>query len=170
MNHLVSLNAQAGELEKILSGVKTMLVKEFDPAQTTMHPVNPGDSLYFLRDKDDCAMRVKATVVRVLLLTNRLDQDLSHTLKEMQPRLQLTEDQYNHWLTVKPDLLVEFDAARKIAVINLKPEKFKDRSSWIAVEEFSLIQELGGINERCNHDQPTYPPFQGDGCSGQPFA
>ena len=68
MNYLVFLDASAGELEKILSGVKTMLVKEFDPAQTTAHPVNPGDSLYFLRDKDDCALRVKATVVRCSVL------------------------------------------------------------------------------------------------------
>jgi len=34
MNHLVVLDAQANELEKILSGVKTMLVKEFDPSST----------------------------------------------------------------------------------------------------------------------------------------
>ena len=98
MNYLVFLDAQAGELEKILSGVKTMVVKEFDPAQTCRaQPVSPGDSLYFLRDKDDCTLRVKATVVRVLFVTNRLNEDPSQTLKEMQPRLQLTEDQYNHW-------------------------------------------------------------------------
>ena len=46
-------------------------------------------------------MRVKATVVRVLSFINDLDEDLSHTLKEMQPRLQLTEDQYNYWATKK---------------------------------------------------------------------
>jgi hypothetical protein len=141
MNHLVFLNARYGELEKILSGVKTMLVKEINPAQTTMHPVNPGDSLYFLKDKDDCAVRVKATIVHVLFLTTCLDQDMSHTLKELQPRLQLTEGQYNHWSAVKPVFLVEFDAAHKIPVINLKPEKFKGRSSWIAFEEFSHFQE-----------------------------
>ncbi len=95
MNHLVFVDAQAGELEKILSGVKTMLAKEFDPGQTAAPPVNPGDSLYFLRDEDDCTVRVKATVVRVLYFTNRLDGDLSQSLKEMQPRLLFTEDQYN---------------------------------------------------------------------------
>ena len=30
MNHLVFLDRRAGELEKILSGIKTMLMKEFD--------------------------------------------------------------------------------------------------------------------------------------------
>jgi len=140
MNHLVFLDARAGELEKILSGVKTMLVKEFDPTQTTAHPINPGDRLYFLRDRDDCAVRVQATVVRVLFITN-LDQDLSHTLKAMQPRLQLTEAQYKHWAAQQQARLVEFGAAHKIGVVRVAPAKTAGRSGWIAFEDFSLITE-----------------------------
>lgn len=139
MNHLVYLDAQAGELEKILSGIKTMVVKEFDPAISTVHPVSPGDSLYFLRSKSDCTLRVKATVVRVLFFTNDLDEDLSHTLKEMQPRLQLTEDQYNYWSSKKEVLLVEFESAHKVGLIQVAPDKIADQSDWIPFEEFSLI-------------------------------
>jgi hypothetical protein len=139
MNHLVFLDARAGELEKILSGVKTMLLKKFDPTQTTAHPVNPGDSLYFLRDRDECALRVKATVTRVLFVTNNPDKDLSHTLKEMQPRLQLTEDQYNTWSAKRQVLLVEFDSAHKIEVIRVASNRIPDRSDWIAFEDFGLI-------------------------------
>ena len=139
MNHLVFLDTQAGELEKILSGIKSMVVKEFDPARSAGQSVRPGDNLYFLRNKDDCAVRVKATVVRVLFYTNDVDQDLSHTLKEMQPRLQLTEDQYNHWSAKQQILLVEFASAHKIGVIHVAPNKIADRSDWIASEEFSLI-------------------------------
>ena len=141
MNHLIFLDAQAGELEKILSGVKTMLVKEFDPTHTPAHPVNPGDSLYFLRNTDECTLRVKATVARILSFTNRLDEDLSHTLKEMQPKLQLTEEQFNHWSVKKQVLLVEFESAQKISAINIKSIKIKDLSSWIAFKEFGLITE-----------------------------
>jgi hypothetical protein len=144
MNHLVFLNTRAGELEKILSGVKTMLIKELDPAQTTAHPVDPGDSLYFLRDNGECAVRVEATVTRVLFLTSNSDQDLSHTLKEMQPRLQLTEDQYNHWSAKHHVLLVEFESAQKTGVIQVAPYKITDRSNWIAFEEFSLVAEEKG--------------------------
>jgi len=138
MNHLVFLDARAGELEKILSGVKTMLVKEFDPAQTNAHSVNPGDSLYFLREQDECTVRVKATVVRVLYFTNTDEEDLPHTLKEMQPRLQFTEDQYNFWSGKQPLLLVEIEAAQKIGAIRVTPPKVTDRSDWIAFEAFSL--------------------------------
>ena len=61
MNYLVFLDTRAGELEKILSGIKSMLVKEFDLTQSVEQLVRPGDSLYFLRNNDDCAVRVKAT-------------------------------------------------------------------------------------------------------------
>ena len=69
MNYLVFLDPQAGELEKILSGTKSMIMKEFDPARTADQPVSPGDSLYFLRDNGEPNLRVKATVVRVLSYT-----------------------------------------------------------------------------------------------------
>ncbi len=136
MNHLVFLNVQAGELEKILSGVKTMIMKASDPAQP---PVSLGDGLYFLRDNGECAVRVTSTVTRVLFLNNSAEEGLSHTLKEQQPKLQLNEDQYNDWSARKHVLLVEFESAQKIGVIHVAPDKITDRSDWITFEEFSQI-------------------------------
>jgi len=141
MNHIVFLDTRAGELEKILSGLKTMLVKEFDPAGPALPPVCPGDSLFFLRNKDDCALRVKATAVRVLVCRKNSIEDLSHILKEMQPRLQLTEEQYDCWSAKGQLLLVEFESAHKIDVIHVAPHKITDRSGWIPFEELSLITE-----------------------------
>ena len=57
----------------------------------------------------------------------------------MQPRLQFTEDQYNHWSAKQQVLLVEFGSAHKIGVIQVAPDKITDRSDWIAFEDFSLI-------------------------------
>jgi len=139
MNPHVFLDAQAGELEKILSGVKTMLLKEFDPAPFPAHPVNPGDSLYFLRSADESALRVKATVARVLFLTNNRNEELSQILKEKQPKLQLTEEQYNYWSARQQVLLVEFSFAQKIAAVHVAANKIMARSGWIAFDEFSLI-------------------------------
>lgn len=143
MNHLVVLDAQAGELEKILSGLKTMLVKENDPSHSTQCTVNPGDVLYFLRNKNDSAPRVRATVVRILHLSELSSIELLHALKEMQPRLQLTEDQYGYWSVQRQFSLVEFESAHKINIIHLAPDIIRDGSSWIAFEDLSLITRLG---------------------------
>jgi hypothetical protein len=141
MKHLVFLDRRAGELEKILSGIKTMLIKNLAPAQPFAQPVNPGDCLYFLRDDDDCDLRVTATVVRVLPVTSDPGEGLAQTLKEMQPRLQLTEEQYNHWSARKQVLLVEFEAAHKIGMIHVAPHKITDRQGLIAFEDFNQISE-----------------------------
>jgi hypothetical protein len=139
MNHLVILDRRAGELEKILSGVKCMLVKEIRPPQAATAPVNPGDSLYFLKDEDDCCLRVKASVVRVFTVIDAPDEHLTHTLKEFQPKLQLTEDQYNHWSTREQVQLVEFDRAQKMDLVQVATHRVADRSDWIAFKEFSRI-------------------------------
>lgn len=141
MNHLVFLDAQAGELEKILSGLKSMVLKEFDSTHSAEQPVKPGDSLYFLRNNDECAVRVKATVVRVLPCENGLNEDISRTLKELQPWLQLTEDQYNRWSTSKRMLFVEFEDAQKISELHIAPGMITDRTRWIGFEEICQVTE-----------------------------
>jgi hypothetical protein len=141
MNHLVFLEPRAGELEQILSGVKSMVLKEFDPAQTYVHPVKPGDGLYFVRNMDDCTLRVKARVFRVFVCMNTQDDELSHTLKEMQPRLRLTEDQYSYWSSRMQLQFVEFDSAHKIDAVHLAAKDISDRSDWIAFDDFDRIAE-----------------------------
>lgn len=141
MKHLIFLDRGAGELEKILSGIKTMLIQDLASAQHAEQPVNPGDRLYFLRDTDEGFVRVTATVVSVLPVTNDPYEDLSQFLKEMQPRLQLTEEQYNHWSGKGKVLLVEFGSAQKIGVIHVALEKATDRSDWIPFDDLSLITE-----------------------------
>ncbi len=139
MNYLVFLDTRAGELEKILSGIKNMVAREFDLTQSVEQLVRPGDSLYFLRNNGECVVRVIATVVRVLPTEERSDEDLAHILKELQPRLQLTEEQYNYWSAKQRMLLVEFGSAQKIAVIHIASDKITDHSDWIAFDEFSQI-------------------------------
>jgi hypothetical protein len=87
---------------------------------------------------------VQATVVRVLLAADAADEGLSHTLKEMQPRLQLDETQFSAWSTRRRVLLVEFESAHKIGVIRLSAAMVADRSDWIAFDDISRMVEPAG--------------------------
>jgi hypothetical protein len=141
MNFIVFLDEQAGELEKILSGTKTMVLKELNSPELDQKYVRPGDTLYFLREKDECSLRVVATVVRLFPVLDRQDELLSQSLKEMQPKLQLTEDQYNFWTEKKQVLLVEFESARKIPVIQVASHKVSEQSNWICFEDVNLFTD-----------------------------
>lgn len=139
MKHLVFLDRRAGELEKILSGIKTMLIKDLAPAQSYAQPVSPGDHLYFLRDHNEYDLRVTAIVLRTIPVTNTPCENLAQVLKEMQPRLQLTEDQYNHWSVKQGALLVEFGSAHKIDVMRIASNKIPEDLDWITFEELHMM-------------------------------
>ncbi len=138
MDHLVYVDAKAGDLEKILSGVKTMIACEAFHSQSIQSQLQPGDSLYFLRNNGECVLRMKATVARVLLF---VDDQIEEYLKEMQSRLQLTEDQYNYWEAKNEVLLIEFEDARKIAPLHIEPGKIMPESGWIAVEDIHQLTD-----------------------------
>jgi hypothetical protein len=139
MNYLVFLNAQASELEKILSGTKSMVVREVVPTHADVRLVAPGDSLYFLRNKDDCNVQVKATVTSVLPIMMNIYEDNVHLLNELQPKLQLTEEQYNRWTNIKHAQLVEFVNAHKIGPFHISVSLPNGRSEWVAFEGCDLL-------------------------------
>jgi hypothetical protein len=147
MNHLVFLDSRAGEREKILSGVKRMVLQDPDPAQPGARSVAAGDGLYFLRDREDRTVRVKATVVRVLLVGASADEDLARILKELQPALQLNEEQFSRWSAKRQALLVEFGSAQKIDPIQVALDEVTDRSGWAAFEGVSRITPRQGDRE-----------------------
>ena len=147
MNFLVFLDTQTGDLEKILSGTKSMVMREFDPARIAEQAIRPGDHLYFLRAKDENAVRVTATVVRAYPILQGPEGNLSQTLKELQHKLQLSEVQYNYWSAKKQVLLVEFESARKIPVIQVAVHQTSDRSSWIAFESFNRMTGEVAVHE-----------------------
>jgi hypothetical protein len=139
MNYIVSLDPVANEIEKILSGTKSMLLKDLSLTSKSFQEVNPGDNLYFLRKKGDCDLRVKAKVSRVLSTAGPLADDLVHILQEFQSRLQLTEEQFNHWSLKKETQLIEFEGAHKINPIHISHCDITGTSDWIACEDFDLI-------------------------------
>ena len=138
MNYLVFLDAQASALEKILSGVKSMIVKEPDPGEPNERPVEPGDCLYFLRDNEEYAVRAMASVVQVFTVESE-PGDVSCTLKELQLKLQLTEEQFCGWAAKRQVQLVTFGTVRKTPVVQVDPGKVKGRSGWIAFEELTGV-------------------------------
>jgi hypothetical protein len=140
MNYLVFLDLGAGELEKILSGVKSMVIKEIKPEETTTQPLMPGDSLYFLRNIVARDIRVKATIKSIWAVSSGPAGDISSQLKEMQPKLQLTEEQFMYWCSKKQVLLVEFECAQKVGVIHLDLDEVKGQSDWIAFQAFSVLK------------------------------
>lgn len=115
-----------------------MILKDLDNANIPPYPVQPGDNLYFMRDQKETTLRVKASVIGVCYSSTDSTDDLSPVLKEMQSRLQLTEEQFHFWSTKKRIQLVEFSSAHKIEGIQLSTQGLIDQCGWIAFDDFRI--------------------------------
>ena len=96
MDHVVYLDAAAKELENLLSGHQTMVVRGAAGRKMPYGRVHAGDRLYFLNNNAEGLIRASATVSNVLneALTGTVSQAL---LQKNQTALNLTIKQLSRW-------------------------------------------------------------------------
>lgn len=91
MDHVVYLDAQADELENLLAGEKTMIVRGAAGRKLPYGRVNHGDILYFLNNDGKGLVQARAKVCQILNsepLTSEASQKL---LANHQSALKLTK-------------------------------------------------------------------------------
>jgi hypothetical protein len=65
LDHVIYLDAAANELENLLSGEKSMIIRGAAGRKLPHVRVNLGDTLYFLNNNAEGLIRAKANVVSV---------------------------------------------------------------------------------------------------------
>ncbi|KXK05019.1 MAG: hypothetical protein UZ04_CHB001000908 [Chlorobi bacterium OLB4] len=65
MDHVVYLDAKANELEKLLDGSKTMIIRGATGRKLPYGRVNQDDTLYFINNNAEGVVKAKATVNNV---------------------------------------------------------------------------------------------------------
>ena len=95
MDHVVYLDAQAKELENLLSGSKTMIIRGATGRKIPHGRVNAGDMLYLINNNAEGKVRAKAKV-KSAFHSEKMTKGESHALvKKNQPKLSLTENRSN---------------------------------------------------------------------------
>ena len=118
MDHVVYLDTQAKELENLLSGHKTMIIRGATGRKLPHGRVGASDVLYFINNNAEGTVRAKG-VVASALHSEKLTEDESRALvQQHQPQLQLTDKQFARWAGKRYLVLVEVTNVEAIAPIN----------------------------------------------------
>lgn len=113
MVHLVYCDSKEKELERILSGGKTMVVRGAAGKKIPHSRVEAGEMLYFM-EKGTGKISATATVDSVENHTRLSDAEIDAALLKNQSRLQLSDKQKTKWHK-KCLVLVGFKNVRTIA-------------------------------------------------------
>ncbi|HZW04348.1 MAG TPA: hypothetical protein VFF68_10500 [Anaerolineaceae bacterium] len=140
MDHVVYLDRKAGELEKLLAGEKTMIVRGAAGRKLPYGRVNAGDELYFVENNGDGLVRARACVKDVVL-SDRLEPDDSRRLlASHQDKLQLTPAQVERWGGKRYLVLVEIEELQVVDPFRIDRSAYGNMDDWLPVEDIQSVR------------------------------
>ena len=140
MQHIVYLDAKASELEKLLSGEKTLLIRSSSDRQVPSEKVEVGDMLFFLRNNGEGLIRAKAKVTSVFFSEKLTRLKSLELVEENQDKLQLTEIQTKRWGGKRYVTLVEVDRVIRLYPFDINKSKFGNMDDWILVKDIDKLR------------------------------
>ena len=142
MNHVVYLDATANEMEKLLTGQKTMVIRGATGRKIPYGQVNNKDILYFINNNAEGVIKVKAEVASVMN-SEKMDKDSSIKLiKKYKDKLQLSEKQFQRWAGKRYIVLIEATNIEEITPFQFNRDDFKNRmDDWLVFERIEDIKK-----------------------------
>jgi hypothetical protein len=95
MDHIVYLDAGSGEIENLLHGKKSMIIRGSHGRRMPHGNVNLGDNLYFIDNACDGEIRAKGTVSSVFCSEMLTVEESFEIIIRNQDKLQLPDNQFD---------------------------------------------------------------------------
>lgn len=135
MVHLVYCDNKVKELEKILEGNKTMIIRGAAGRKIPHSRVFRDDILYFM-EKGTKKITAKATVSDVQNFTKLNDDEITKNIEYNNHKLKLTEKQKQRWHK-KCLCLIEFDNIEEISPLDFDHQSNMD--DWLIIEKIEDV-------------------------------
>jgi hypothetical protein len=140
MDHVVYLDAKAKELDILLSGKKTMIVRGATGRKLPYGRVSSGDVLYFINNNAEGVVKAKAKAKRVIN-SDRMSKEESVALVEgYQDKLQLTAKQFKRWAGKRYIVLIEVEEVEQLAPFPIDKSEYGNMDDWLPVEDIESVR------------------------------
>lgn len=142
MDHLVRLDREARELERLCNGVKSMVVRGSMERRPPHGAVGEGDRLFFVQEGEEGTVRATARV-RKADSTPMLDQEASIIrIVQNQRKLMLTEQQFARWGGLRFLVFVEAEEVERVEPFLVDPSLI-GQDGWAVLNDISLARRRG---------------------------
>ena len=140
MDHVVYLDAKTGELDKIMQGNKTMIIRGAAGRKLPYGRVFENDMLYLIENDGSGLVKVKARVSQVIQ-SEKMNQEESITMVEKyQGQLQLTKSQFKRWAGKRYLVLIEIQDAADLEPFHIDKSNYGNMDDWLPVEDIQSVK------------------------------
>jgi hypothetical protein len=140
MDHVVYLDAKAKEMDNLLSGEKTMIIRGATGRKMPYGRVSKRDVLYFINNNAEGVVKAKATA-KMVLNSDKMTKEESTTLVESyQDKLQLTAKQFKRWAGKRYIVLIEVEAVEPLEPFSIDKRDYGNMDDWLPVEDIKYVK------------------------------
>jgi hypothetical protein len=140
MDHVVYLDAKAKELDLLISGEKSMIIRGAAGRKMPYGRVNTGDVLYFINNNAEGVVRAKANVISVFNSEKMSKEESTQLIESNQNRLQLTPQQFKRWAGKRYLVLIEVSQFEEIAPFEIDKSDYGNMDDWLPVEQIEKVK------------------------------
>jgi hypothetical protein len=138
--HLVYLNSKAKELEKLLSGEKTMIIRGANGKKCPLGGrAKINDIVYFVETGGNMMVTHKGIISSLVENYKMTPQESIEFIKKYDKKLNLSKEQYDRWSTKK--CLAVYEIANVEEIKPFKYNRQKNMDDWIITDDINKLRE-----------------------------
>jgi ASC-1-like (ASCH) protein len=139
MDHVVYLDARVKELENLISGNKSMIIRAAAEKKLPHGEVNKGDILYFISDNSKTEVKARGKVSSVMNFERLSVEESFETIINYQDKLQLPDQQFETLAGKSFLVLIELHEIMEISPFHINQYSHSLSDDWITVANIQSI-------------------------------
>ncbi|MEA3438975.1 MAG: hypothetical protein U9R58_01705 [Chloroflexota bacterium] len=139
MDHLVYVDVKARELERLLWGDKSMIVRGAAGRKIPYGRVNTGDMLYLIRNNAEGMIKARIRVRGIYNSEQMTREESVDLILRHQHKLQLTTGQLKRWAGKRYLVLIEVCDVQKLEPFCI------DRCMWREISDWLPVGDINGL-------------------------
>ncbi len=140
MDHVVYVDAKSKEMDRLLSGEKTMILRGAAGRKMPYGRVQVDDVLYLINNNAEGVVKACGTVTTVLN-SEKMDRETSVALVDAhQEALQLTPAQVERWAGKRYLVLIGVEGVAPVDVFPIDRSAYGNMDDWLPVGEINTVR------------------------------
>ena len=141
MDHVVYVDTKTHELEKILNGSKTMIIRGAMGRKLPHGRVSEGDNLYFIQNNGEGKIKARAKVKSVFNSEKLTPEKSADLVKANQDKLRLDEKAYKRFIAKRYIILVEIIDVTEVTPFTIDRSEYGNMDDWLPVGDINSIKK-----------------------------
>jgi hypothetical protein len=141
MDHVVYVDVKARELEKLLAGEKTIIIRGATGRKLPHGRVQANDRLYLIQNNGEGVVSACAQVKEVFNSEKLTEEQSMKLVETNQSKLNLTPEQFQRWAGKRYLVLIEVRDVRPIEPFGIDRSAYGNMDDWLPVGTIESVKK-----------------------------